>query len=293
MDSVIVGIGEVLWDMLPEGKQIGGAPANFAYHVSRFGLDSMVISAIGNDMPGNEVIEIFREKNLPFSLQRVDYPTGTVLVHLDEHGVPKYEIKEAAAWDHIPYTDELSRLAARTRAVCFGSLAQRSQESRDTIMRFLDDMTQKGALKIFDINLRQHYYTRDIISESLKKCTILKINDEELDILAHIYNYTDKDFRQVCLRVLDDFSLDMIILTMGIRGSYVFTPDSFSFLDTPRMTIVDTVGAGDSFTGAFCSALLKGHSIEEAHHFAVDVSAHVCGCHGAMPDIPDSLINRI
>ena len=140
MNNIIVGMGEALWDVLPEGKKIGGAPANFAYHVSQFGFDSRVVSAVGNDALGNEILEVFKEKQLKHQLQVVNYPTGTVQVTLDSAGIPLYEIKEGVAWDNIPFTDDLKRLALSTRAVCFGSLAQRNEVSRTSINRFLDTM---------------------------------------------------------------------------------------------------------------------------------------------------------
>ena len=181
MNNIIVGMGEALWDVLPEGKKIGGAPANFAYHVSQFGFDSRVVSAVGNDELGDEIMSVFKEKKLNTQIERVDYPTGTVQVTLDAEGVPCYEIKEGVAWDNIPFTDELKRLALNTRAVCFGSLAQRNEASRATINRFLDTMPEiDGQLKIFDINLRQDFYTKEVLRDSFQRCNVLKINDVRL-----------------------------------------------------------------------------------------------------------------
>ena len=281
MNSIIVGMGEALWDVLPEGKKIGGAPANFAYHVSQFGFDSRVVSAVGNDELGDEILEIFREKQLKHQLERVNYPTGTVQVTLDNGGVPCYDIKEGVAWDNIPFTDDLKRLALSTRAVCFGSLAQRDEVSRATINRFLDTMPDmEGQLKIFDINLRQNFYTKEVLRESFRKCNVLKINDEELIIISRMFGYPGID-------------LQMLILTCGTNGSYVFTPGTVSFQETPKVPVADTVGAGDSFTAAFCSSVLKGKSIPEAHRLAVEVSAYVCTQSGAMPVLPEALRNRL
>ena len=173
MNNIIVGMGEALWDVLPEGKKIGGAPANFAYHVSQFGFDSRVVSAVGNDELGDEIMSVFKEKKLNTQIERVDYPTGTVQVTLDAEGVPCHEIKEGVAWDNIPFTDELKRLALNARAVCFGSLAQRNEASRATINRFLDTMPEiDGQLKIFDINLRQDFYTREVLRDSFQRCNV-------------------------------------------------------------------------------------------------------------------------
>ena len=294
MNSIIVGMGEALWDVLPEGKKIGGAPANFAYHVSQFGFDSRVVSAVGNDALGNEIFEVFKEKQLKHQLQVVNYPTGTVQVTLDSAGIPLYEIKEGVAWDNIPFTDDLKRLALSTRAFCFGSLAQRNEVSRTSINRFLDTMPDgDGQLKIFDINLRQGFYTKEIIRESCQRCNVLKINDEELVAISRMFGYPGIDLQDKCWILLAKYNLKMLILTCGTNGSYVFTPGVVSFQETPRVPVADTVGAGDSFTAAFCASLLKGKSVPEAHKLAVEVSAYVCTQSGAMPELPQVLKDRL
>lgn len=294
MNNIIVGMGEALWDVLPEGKKIGGAPANFAYHVSQFGFDSRVVSAVGNDELGDEIMSVFKEKKLNTQIERVDYPTGTVQVTLDAEGVPCYEIKEGVAWDNIPFTDELKRLALNTRAVCFGSLAQRNEASRATINRFLDTMPEiDGQLKIFDINLRQDFYTKEVLRDSFQRCNVLKINDEELVTISRMFGYPGIDLQDKCWILLAKYNLKMLILTCGINGSYVFTPGVVSFQETPKVPVADTVGAGDSFTATFIAAILKGKSINEAHRLAVDVSAYVCTKAGAMPEISTELLNRL
>ena len=219
MNKIIVGMGEALWDCLPEGKKIGGAPANFAYHASQFGFDSRVVSAVGADADGDEILDVFARKGLRTQIERVPYPTGTVQVTLDAVGVPCYEIKEGVAWDNIPFTDELKRLALNTRAVCFGSLAQRSETSRITINRFLDTMPDaEGQLKIFDINLRQGFYTKEILCESMRRCNILKINDEELVTISRIFGYPGIDLQDKCWILLAKYNLKMLILTCGTNG---------------------------------------------------------------------------
>ena len=294
MNNIIVGMGEALWDVLPEGKKIGGAPANFAYHVSQFGFDSRVVSAVGNDALGNEILEVFKEKQLKHQLQVVNYPTGTVQVTLDSAGIPLYEIKEGVAWDNIPFTDDLKRLALSTRAFCFGSLAQRNDVSRTSINRFLDAMPDGDEqLKIFDINLRQGFYTKEIIRESCQRCNVLKINDEELVAISRMFGYPGIDLQDKCWILLAKYNLKMLILTCGTNGSYVFTPGVVSFQETPRVPVADTVGAGDSFTAAFCASLLKGKSVPEAHKLAVEVSAYVCTQSGAMPELPQVLKDRL
>lgn len=286
-----VGIGEVLWDVLPEGKKTGGAPANFAYHVSQFGIQSMVVSAVGDDNLGNEILEDFGNKKLNTMIEKVTYPTGTVQISLDAMGMPYYDIKEGVAWDNIPFTDKLKLLAENTCAVCYGTLAQRSAVSRATINAFLDAMPDgQGQYKIFDINLRQGFYTREIICNSMERCNILKINDEELDTISRMFGYPDTDVQDKCRILLNKFRLEALILTCGINGSYVFTPGNMSFIETPNVEVTDTVGAGDSFTATFISALLHGKSVHEAHRLAVNVSAYVCTQNGAMPKLPDYLI---
>ena len=275
-------------------KKIGGAPANFAYHVSQFGFDSRVVSAVGNDALGDEILEVFKEKQLKHQLQVVNYPTGTVQVTLDSAGIPLYEIKEGVAWDNIPFTDDLKRLALSTRAFCFGSLAQRNEVSRTSINRFLDTMPDgDGQLKIFDINLRQGFYTKEIIRESCQRCNVLKINDEELVAISRMFGYPGIDLQDKCWILLAKYNLKMLILTCGTNGSYVFTPGVVSFQETPRVPVADTVGAGDSFTAAFCASLLKGKSVPEAHKLAVEVSAYVCTQSGAMPELPQVLKDRL
>ncbi len=292
--DIIVGLGEALWDVLPEGKKLGGAPANFAYHTRQFGLNSIAVSAIGEDKLGDETLAALDEKGLEYNIARVPYPTGTVQVTLDDNGIPTYNIRENVAWDNIPFTPELEEIARNCRAVCWGSLAQRNVVSRETIHRFLETMPDgDGRLKIFDVNLRQNFYNEEILCDSLRQCNVLKINDEELVIIGRMFGYPGLDMRNKCWLILGKYNLDMLVLTCGTNGSYVFTPGRVSFQETPRVDVVDTVGAGDSFTGAFCSGILKGMSVPEAHKMAVDVSAYVCTQSGAMPVLPGSIVNRV
>lgn len=287
MNEIVVGMGEALWDVLPEGKKIGGAPANFAYHVSQFGLPSCVVSAIGDDALGKEIIENFTSKGLDQLIAEVPYPTGTVQVEIDQTGIPLYDIKENVAWDNIPYTEHLDALAKRTKAVCFGSLAQRNVVSRNTINHFLDTMPKDDdSLIVFDVNLRQGFYNKEILCKSMQNCNILKINDEELITVSRMFGYPGIDLQDKCWILLGKYNLKMLILTCGINGSYVFTPGNVSFQPTPKVEVADTVGAGDSFTAAFIASILKGKSVTEAHSIAVKTSAYVCTQKGAMPILP-------
>ena len=292
MENKIVGLGEALWDVLPEGKKLGGAPANFAYHAGQFGLDTLAISAVGEDQLGDETLSALEEKGLKYIMPRVPFPTGTVQVELDAQGVPAYEIREGVAWDNIPFTLEMEKVARSCKAVCWGSLAQRHEVSRNTIHRFLD-ATPPTCLKIFDINLRQTFYDEEVIRASLKRCNILKINDEELVTIGRLFGYPGLDMSNKCWLILGKYNLDMLVLTCGVNGSYVFKPGAMTFLETPKVDVADTVGAGDSFTASFCAAILKGLSVSDAHQLAVETSAYVCTCNGAMPRIPAELTGRL
>ncbi len=283
----VVGLGEVLWDVLPEGKKLGGA----AYHAGQFlGMDNTIaVSALGEDKLAEETIEALKEHGLNDLLPRVPYPTGTVQVQLDEQGIPTYDIKENVAWDNIPFDDDIAEIARNCRAVCFGSLAQRNVVSRETIQKFLD-ATPADCLKIFDINLRQQFYTQEILRESFQRCNILKINDEELVLIGRMFGYPGLDIENKCWLILGKYNLDMLVLTCGTNGSYVFTPGHVSFQETPKVKVADTVGAGDSFTGSFVGSILNGKSVPEAHRTAVQVSAYVCTQNGAMPTYPEELL---
>ena len=290
----VVGLGEALWDVLPEGKKLGGAPANFAYHAGQFlgSENTLAISALGEDKLAEETIESLKEHGLNYLMPQVPYPTGTVQVTLDEQGIPTYDIKENVAWDNIPLDSEIQAVARNCRAVCFGSLAQRNIVSRETIHRFLD-LTPKDCVKIFDINLRQQFYSKEVIQESLRRCNILKINDEELVLIGRMFGYPGLDIENKCWLILGKYNLDMLVLTCGTNGSYVFTPGQMTFQETPKVEVADTVGAGDSFTGSFCAAVLSGKPVVEAHKLAVEVSAFVCTQNGAMPKMTSELLAKM
>lgn len=293
MKNLIIGLGEALWDMLPEGKKLGGAPANFAYHAGQFGLDTMAISALGEDKLADETIEALEQNGLKYLMPRVPYATGTVQVTLTGEGIPTYEIKENVAWDNIPFNDEIKAAAKNCRAVCFGSLAQRNIVSRQTIQQFLD-ATPEDCIKICDINLRQQFFSKEILEESFKRCNILKINDEELVVVTRMFGYQDLDDAKICEKMVKEYNLQMLVLTCGTNGSHVFTADGkHSFQPTPKVEVADTVGAGDSFTGSFCAAILNGKPVEEAHRIAVEVSAYVCTQNGAMPKYPAELVAKV
>lgn len=290
MNRVFAGIGELLFDVFPSGRRIGGAPVNCAYHVAQLGVPSVAVSALGKDELGDEIVRIMQEKHISGFIPRVDAPTGTVQVELDANGVPTFTITENVAWDKIPSDPKLAELAKNCCAVCFGTLAQRDPVSRKAIHMLLDAIPKgSDALVVYDVNLRQHYYDKGTIEASLRKCNVLKINEDEHVILAEMLGFNSKDVEKGCRDMMAKYGLDIVILTCGASCSHVFWNGGHSLLDTPKVDVVDTVGAGDAFTAAFCAFLLKGKSIPEAHKKAVEVSAFTCTCSGAMPVLPETL----
>lgn len=275
---IVVGLGEVLWDMLPDGKRAGGAPANVAYHAAHSGAEGWLVSAVGADSLGRELAEVLAQHGVQSVLPQVPYPTGQVNVRLCQ-GIPSYEIAADVAWDHIPLRPQARQLLSGADAVCFGSLAFRSEESRRTLSTLLKSMPD-GALKVLDINLRAPYYSAQLLSELLKMCNALKLNDEEVKILSVLFDIGGTA-EEVCRELLARYRLKFLILTAGSSYSEVYTPGAVSHINTPSVQVVDTVGAGDSFTASFVSATLQGCSLTQAHERAVQTAARVCGHKGA------------
>ena len=283
-NGVIIGIGEVLFDLLPEGKQLGGAPANFAYHATCLGCNGVVVSAVGRDSLGDEIVELLTTNGVNHHIARVDAPTGTVRVTLDERGIPCYEICEGVAWDKLQLNDEVLALANRCDAICFGTLAQRSEVSRKAIYSLINAIpAERNALVIYDINLRQNYYSKELIEASLNRCNVLKINDDEFFTIAPMLNFSADDFVVGARTLIERYGLKVVVVTCGEKGSIIVTKNEVSKLETPKVEVVDTVGAGDSFTAALCVGLLQGKEIYEVHRKAVEVAAFVCKNAGAMP----------
>lgn len=278
----VAGIGEVLWDQLPQGDVLGGAPANVAFHAGQLGAESYIISAVGKDKLGDEIVSRLSEKGINLFIDRVSHPTGTVKVTLDDKGVPDFVITKDVAWDYIDLTNKTVTLAKQLDAVCFGSLAQRNSVSHNAIVKFVS-LVPEEALKIFDINLRQNFYNRQLITESLKSSNILKINDDELIIIAKLFDWEgDENF--LCRELLRVYKLKMVAYTCGTKGSYLYTEKDISFMETPVVKVKDTVGAGDAFTAGLMVSLLNGKSLRDCHELAVKISAFVCENEGAMPE---------
>ena len=281
---IVVGIGELLWDVLPTGKRAGGAPINFVYHATQMGAEGYAISAVGNDLSGTEIVQELENNHISNSLGTVEYPTGSVMVELKE-GIPTYTIIEGVAWDHIPLTQESIDLIKRADAICFGTLALRSQASKETILSLLS-YAREDALRFFDINIRQSYYSKELIETLLHKANVFKINDEELVLLRDMCKLEGSD-EEVCRQILQKYNLKYLVLTAGCAFSSIYTADEVSTIPTPRVEVADTVGAGDSFSGAFVYSVLTGKSLREAHQTAVETAAFVCTQEGAWPPYPN------
>lgn len=281
---IVVGIGELLWDVLPTGKRAGGAPINFVYHATQFGAEGYAISAVGNDVSGTEIIQELDKSGINHLLGSVEYPTGSVMVELKE-GIPTYTIIEGVAWDHIPLTQEAIDLVKKADAICFGTLSLRSPESRATVLSLLNYLPE-DALRFFDINIRQSYYSKELIETLLHKANVFKINDEELVLLRGMCDLEGSD-EEACRKLLRKYNLKYVILTAGSSFSSIYTADEASTIPTPKVQVADTVGAGDSFSGAFIYSILTGKSLREAHQAAVETAAFVCTREGAWPAYPN------
>lgn len=288
----LVGLGEILWDMLPTGKQLGGAPANFAYHAQALGANGVVASCIGDDELGKEVLSWLGGLGLDCRYIAVDkaHPTGTVTVKLDEKGEPDFTIHENVAWDFIPLSADLLELAARTDAVCFGSLCQRLEVSRDTVRRFLQ-ATKPDCLRVFDINIRQSFYNKDIVHAMLGLSNVLKLNDEELPIVAKLLYITGCQ-SDILSQLTQRYKLRLIALTRGAGGSRLYAQEQDSSHPGFAAQVADTVGAGDSFTAMMTLGLLRGEDLDKTNKDANRVASYVCSQSGATPELPADLVQN-
>lgn len=286
---VIVGLGEILWDVFPDESRFGGAPANFAAHCAALGAEVFMVSGVGNDDLGKRALEELaaRRVNADF-VARSPQPTGTVQVTLDDDGKADYIFAADTAWDRLEWTDELGTLAARADAVCFGSLGQRSPQSCQTVRRFVGS-TPLEALRIFDVNLRQHFYNDDTLDDSLFLANILKLNDEEIDVVDPEGAGTEPVARLQALR--EKRELQLIALTRGDKGALLVGESGVSDLPGVAAKVKDTVGAGDSFTAVLAHGLLRGVPLDEINRRASEVAAYVCAQNGATPELPKELRN--
>ncbi len=277
---IVVGIGELLWDVFPDGKKAGGAPINFVYHATQLGAKGYAVSAVGNDDLGREILSRLKQSGINGIIEHVDYPTGKVLVTL-QNGIPEYEIVQNAAWDHLPCSAKAVQILQQADAVCFGTLALRNSDSREHILQMLSCVPDT-AVKLYDINLRQHYYSSELIETLLKRANMFKINIDEMAVIRPLFNLNGTD-EEVCRALMRRYNLKYVIFTAGEKFSTVYAPDETSYFETPAVKVADTVGAGDSFSAAFVYSLLTGKSLQQAHQTAIKVSAFVCTREGAWP----------
>lgn len=289
MSPRVLGLGEVLWDLLPEGRQLGGAPANFAYQARALGAEAAVVTRVGDDALGREILVRFEKLGLPTNLVQHDAtaPTGTVSVDLGADGVPAFTIHEHVAWDRLEISDEARAAAATADAVCFGTLGQRCDQARTAIGELLA-ATRPTALRVFDINLRQQFYSRAVIERSLQLANVLKLNDAELPVLAGLFDLAGSARDQVD-RLASDFGLEAVALTRGPQGSLLRGPGGWSDHPGLPVEIRDTVGAGDAFTAAMTLGLLRGLPLDRVNELANQLARHVCSSAGATPPLPAAL----
>lgn len=276
------GLGEILFDIYNGDEKLGGAPANFAYHCIKHGFESIVISAVGNDVLGQKALLQLGKKFLPCYIPITSYKTGFVNIKLDENKVPTYSFLDDSAYDHIPLTDDLLSLAKSIDVVCFGSLAQRNKESANTIQRFLKAMDKEHSLKIFDVNLRANFFNKEIINSTLSLSNVVKCNEDELPILCQYANIEASP--ETYYNYLKHQGVDCFILTCGNVSSTIYLNNEKSYLKTPKTNVIDTVGAGDCFTATFITEILKGNNLYNSHQKAVETAALICSKLGAMPD---------
>jgi fructokinase len=286
--SKVIGIGEVLWDMLPTGKQMGGAPANFAFHARQMGADGSIISRVGDDALGRDIIERLFALGVPTCSVSLDaaHPTGTVEVELAADGQPRYIINEDVAWDYLAPQDHDHPEEAD--AICFGTLAQRSERSRAAIRSLLSS-AKPGALRIFDVNLRQHFYSREVLVSSLQLTNVLKLNDAELPILADLLELRSHEPKEQLRELAERHALKLIAYTRGANGSWIYDGKDWSERPGIRADVKDTIGAGDAFTAAVTVGMLLGWPIDHISEVANRVAAFVCSQEGGTPQLPDEL----
>ena len=279
----VIGIGELLWDLLPEGKKLGGAPCNFVYHANKLGASARILSAVGSDEMGREILETIKRKNLSTDLIQInDSPTGTVDVKLNSIGVPKYFIHQNVAWDFLYFDENAIGMVNNADIVCFGSLAQRNAKSREIICQFLN-VCKTDALVIFDINIRQTFYSKEIIENSLHFCNVLKMNEEEYPIVCNLIDLKGDDLDSNVRELITKYDLKLLAFTRGTQGSILYTPTEKSEMTTPKIDVKDTVGAGDSFAAAMAIGFVNKLPLRKLHEKAIEIASFVCESNGSMP----------
>jgi fructokinase len=289
MNFKLVGIGEVLWDLLPGGRQLGGAPANFAYHACALGAEAWVVSRVGRDEAGRELLRRLEQLGLRTDAVEEDPTalTGTVAVEIKTDGQPQFTIHENVAWDRIAGEVAARQAVAAADAVCFGTLAQRNAVSRGSIRALLRG-APAASLRILDVNLRQGYYLREVIEESLALVNVLKVNEAELEVLTQMFGLPG-DERGRIAELSRRFRLRLAAYTRGRSGSLLHSEGRWSEHPGVPVKVVDTVGAGDAFTAALALGMLAGWPLDEVNRRASEVAAYVCTQPGGTPELPEQL----
>ena len=280
---LIVGLGEALWDMLPSGKHLGGAPLNFAYIASLLGDRAAIATRVGEDALGREMRTDLSSRKVDTSAIQTDakLPTGTVDVQV-HHGQPQYDIRKPVAWDALEWSSSWQRLARRCDAVCFGTLAQRSAESRSTILRFLES-TPASCLKVFDINLRTPFFSRSVIEGALRFTTVLKMNDVELPQVAEMFGISGQSPTELMPVMRQKLGVKLLVVTRGERGAAA--ADGSRVVEHPGFSVKvrDTIGAGDAFSAAVTHCLIRAVNLEQTLAFANRWASWVASQAGGMP----------
>jgi len=287
---VVVGAGEALWDVFPDGDHFGGAPANVALHAAALGAEAWLVSAVGRDVRGDTALARLEAAGVERATvaQVADHPTGVVRVSLDIAGHPVYEIAAESAWDYVPWSAAVRQAAERADAIAFGSLAQRGPISRATIRRAVST-TRESSWRLFDVNLRQAYYDAGVLTTSLELANAVKLNDEELPVVAQLCGVRAAAPADQLRALCDRFGLKLAALTRGACGALLVTPDEAYESAAPPTVVADTVGAGDAFTAALLIGVLAGRSLDAVSRRANAVASYVCSQPGATPPIPEAL----
>ena len=284
----VICFGEVLWDLLPSGKIPGGAPMNVAFHLTNFGLPTQIISRIGEDVNGEAIVQFLKEKEVDTYLIQTDafYPTGIVKVDLDEKGTPTYEIVKPVAWDYINRNIANSKAVTTSKALVYGSLAARNNRTAETLFNLLE----LARLKVFDVNLRAPFYSKELIEKLLFQSNIVKMNDEELELIGSWF-FKNLPFYSLAKEIKKHFVIDILIVTQGSKGAFVIDrDDDIKAIAAKKIVVVDTIGSGDSFLAAFLYKYLKGEPIFICLDFAAKTGALVATKRGGTPNITEEMV---
>ncbi|MGN1273559.1 MAG: carbohydrate kinase [Thermoguttaceae bacterium] len=288
----VLGLGELLWDVFEDSRKPGGAPANVAFQLNQLGLAGIIASRVGADPLGEEITRFLSGMGLSTDFIQTDtgHPTGTVTVQLDATGTPSYTIHENVAWDFLELTPELEALLPTLSAVCFGTLAQRGKTTRETIQKILDRVPD-DCLKVYDVNLRQDFFSRELLETSLQKSNVAKMNDGEMEVLKPVFGLP-QDLAPVdfALNLCEKYGLAEVCITRAEKGCFLVRKDGQT-ADVPGkiVQVADTVGSGDSFSAALIYTMLRGSDIQTQAEFANEVGTLVATRSGGMPPLQEEL----